>query len=43
MSWIILEGLDRTGKSTVAELYKEKGFEVGQATYQNSITAEFLP
>jgi NitT/TauT family transport system substrate-binding protein len=22
---------------------KEKGFEVGQATYQNSITAEFLP
>lgn len=28
MAWIILEGLDRTGKSTVAELYKERGFEV---------------
>lgn len=28
MSWIILEGLDRTGKSTVADLYKEKGFQV---------------
>ena len=28
MPWIILEGLDRTGKSTVADLYKEKGFEI---------------
>ena len=28
MSWIILEGLDRTGKSTVADLYKEKGYEI---------------
>lgn len=28
MSWIILEGLDRTGKSTVAELYKKQGYEV---------------
>jgi thymidylate kinase len=28
MSWIILEGLDRAGKSTVAELYKRKGYEV---------------
>ena len=28
MSWIILEGLDQTGKSTVADLYREKDFEV---------------
>lgn len=28
MAWIILEGLDRTGKSTVAELYKRSGYEV---------------
>jgi len=28
MSWIILEGLDRTGKSTVADLYKRSGYEV---------------
>ena len=28
LSWIILEGLDRTGKSTVAELYREQGYEV---------------
>lgn len=28
MSWIILEGLDKTGKSTVAELYRKRGFEV---------------
>lgn len=28
MSWIILEGLDRTGKSTVANFYKKKGYEV---------------
>jgi hypothetical protein len=28
MAWIILEGLDRTGKSTVAEIYKKKGFHV---------------
>ena len=28
MSWIILEGLDRTGKSTVASFYKKKGYEV---------------
>lgn len=28
MTWIILEGLDRTGKSTVAETYRAKGFEV---------------
>lgn len=26
--FIIIEGLDRTGKSTVAELYKKKGYEV---------------
>lgn len=28
MAFIILEGLDRTGKSTVAELYKKQGYEV---------------
>ena len=28
MAWIILEGLDRTGKSTVAELYKRQGYEI---------------
>lgn len=28
MSWVILEGLDRTGKSSVAEIYKKKGYEV---------------
>lgn len=28
MSWVILEGIDRSGKSTVAELYKEQGYEV---------------
>ncbi len=27
MAWIILEGIDRTGKSSVSELYKKKGFE----------------
>jgi len=26
MSWIILEGLDRSGKTSVAEFYKNKGF-----------------
>lgn len=28
MAWILLEGLDRVGKSTIANLYKSKGFEV---------------
>jgi hypothetical protein len=28
MTWIILEGLDRSGKSTVAEMYKSEGFEI---------------
>ncbi len=28
MAWILLCGLDRTGKSTVAQLYKDKGYEV---------------
>jgi thymidylate kinase len=28
MTWIILEGLDRSGKSTVAEMYKNEGFEI---------------
>lgn len=27
MAWIILEGIDRTGKSSVSELYKKKGYE----------------
>jgi len=28
MAFLLLEGLDRTGKSTVAELYKKKGYEI---------------
>jgi thymidylate kinase len=28
MSWIIIEGLDRSGKSTVAEHYREQGFKI---------------
>ncbi|MHA1676318.1 MAG: hypothetical protein ACTSU6_03990 [Candidatus Njordarchaeales archaeon] len=28
MAWILLEGLDRSGKSTVAEYYKEQEYEV---------------
>jgi hypothetical protein len=28
MTWILLEGLDRSGKSTVAEIYKKQGYEV---------------
>lgn len=28
MSWIFLEGLDRTGKSSVADMYKQRGFEI---------------
>lgn len=28
MAWLVLEGLDRSGKSTIAELYKQKGFEI---------------
>lgn len=28
MSWILLEGLDRSGKSSVAEYYKKQGYEV---------------
>ena len=28
MSWVILEGLDRTGKSSVANMYKARGYEV---------------
>lgn len=28
MAWIFLEGLDRTGKSSVADLYKSKGYEL---------------
>jgi len=28
MAWIILCGIDRSGKSTVAELYKQQGYEV---------------
>ncbi len=32
MAWIILEGIDRSGKSTVAELYKSQGYEVVHMT-----------
>ena len=28
MAWILLEGLDRSGKSSVAEMYKKQGFDV---------------
>ena len=28
MAWILLEGLDRSGKSTVAEMYKKMGYEI---------------
>jgi len=28
MAWILLEGLDRSGKSTVAEYYRKQGYEV---------------
>lgn len=28
MSWIIIEGLDRTGKTTVAQMYKARGYEL---------------
>jgi hypothetical protein len=28
MTWILLEGLDRSGKSSVAEMYKKQGYDV---------------
>lgn len=28
MPWIILEGLDRSGKTTIAEVYKKRGFDI---------------
>jgi thymidylate kinase len=28
MAWIFIEGLDRTGKTTVCDLYKKQGYEV---------------
>jgi len=28
VAWIILEGLDRSGKSTLAEIYKNQGFQI---------------
>jgi hypothetical protein len=28
MAWILLEGLDRSGKSSVAEMYKKQGFDI---------------
>ncbi len=28
MAWILLEGLDRSGKSTVAEMYRKQGYEI---------------
>jgi hypothetical protein len=35
MSWLIIEGIDRSGKSTVAELYKAQGYEVVHMTAPN--------
>jgi len=28
MSWLIIEGIDRSGKSTIAALYKEQGYDL---------------
>lgn len=28
MAWICIDGIDRSGKSTIAEMYKQKGYEV---------------
>ena len=35
MSWIVCEGIDRSGKSTLAELYKAQGYEVVHMTAPN--------
>ena len=32
MAWVLLEGIDRTGKSTVADLYKGRGYEAVHMT-----------
>lgn len=37
MTWIILEGLDRSGKSSVSEMYKKEGFEVVHMNAPNKI------
>lgn len=37
MAWIILEGLDRSGKSSVADMYKKEGFEVIHMNAPNKI------
>jgi len=37
MTWIILEGLDRSGKSSVAEIYKKEGFEVVHMNAPNKV------
>lgn len=28
MAWVLLDGIDRSGKSTVAEIYKKQGYEI---------------
>ena len=37
MTWIILEGLDRSGKSSVADMYKKEGFEVVHTNAPNKV------
>ena len=32
MAWVLLEGIDRTGKTTVADIYKSKGYETVHMT-----------
>lgn len=36
MAWILLEGLDRSGKSTVAEYYEQQGYEVVHMSAPNA-------
>lgn len=40
MAWIILEGLDRTGKTSVAELYKRQGYEIVHMSAPNKKYAQ---
>ena len=37
MTWIILEGLDRSGKSSIAEMYKDEGFQVVHMNAPNKV------
>jgi hypothetical protein len=37
MTWIILEGLDRSGKSSVSEMYRKQGFEVLHMSAPNKV------